>query len=57
MAEKEHCDLIAMASHGHRYLSDILHGSTISSVRHKSFIPILLVRAQSKAATARSESQ
>jgi nucleotide-binding universal stress UspA family protein len=47
-AETEGCDLIAMTSHGHRLLGDILYGSTINEVRHKSSIPILLVRAQKK---------
>lgn len=44
-AKEEKCDLIAMTSHGHRLLGDLLYGSTIHTVRHKSFIPILLVRA------------
>lgn len=40
------CDLIAMGSHGHRLLGDLVHGSTITEVRHKTAIPILLVRAK-----------
>ena len=44
-AEREHCDLIAMTTHGHRFFGDLIHGSTITAVRHKSQIPILLVRA------------
>jgi manganese transport protein len=48
VAEGEHCDLIAMGSHGHRLFGDILHGSTITEVRHKTLIPILLVRVQKK---------
>jgi len=44
-AEHYQCDLIAMTTHGHRLLGDLIHGSTITSVRHKSRIPILLVRA------------
>jgi nucleotide-binding universal stress UspA family protein len=44
-AEREGCDLIAMTTHGHRLLGDLIHGSTITAVRHKSRIPILLVRA------------
>jgi len=44
-AEREQCDLIAMTTHGHRFFGDLLHGSTITAVRHKSQIPILLVRA------------
>jgi nucleotide-binding universal stress UspA family protein len=48
VAEGEQCDLIAMGSHGHRLFGDILHGSTITQVRHKTLIPILLVRVQKK---------
>lgn len=44
-AEHEHCDLIAMTTHGHRLFGDLIHGSTITAVRHKSHIPLLLVRA------------
>jgi manganese transport protein len=45
---QEHCDLIAMAMHGHRFIGDLVLGSTIHEVRHKSLIPILLVRAAKK---------
>jgi nucleotide-binding universal stress UspA family protein len=48
IAERAHCDLIAMASHGHRFFGDLFHGSTISEVRHKATVPILLVRALKK---------
>lgn len=41
-ARAEHCDLIAMASHGHRLLSDLLYGTTITRVRHATDLPILL---------------
>jgi nucleotide-binding universal stress UspA family protein len=44
-AEQEQCDLIAMTTHGHRLFGDLFHGSTITAVRHKSQIPMLLVRA------------
>src|SRR5712672_2281102 len=43
-ARSQHCDLIAMTSHGHRLLGDLLFGSTIHEVRHKTSIPVLLVR-------------
>jgi len=43
-AEMEHCDLIAMTSHGHRFFQDLLYGSTIDEVRHRSSIPILIVK-------------
>jgi len=47
-AEREHCDLIAMTTHGHRLIGDLIFGSTIHEVRHKSSVPILLVRAAAK---------
>ena len=47
-AETQKCDLIAMTSHGHRLLGDLLFGSTIHEVRHKTSIPVLLVRAAGK---------
>ena len=47
-AKQEQCDLIAMATHGHRLVGDLVLGSTIHEVRHKSTIPILLVRATPK---------
>ena len=47
-AEKEKCDLIAMGSHGHRLIGDLIHGSTIHGVRHSTAIPVLLVRAEKK---------
>jgi universal stress protein A len=49
-AERQNCDLIAMTTHGHRFISDLVHGSTISEVRHKATIPILLVRFKPKKA-------
>lgn len=47
-AEREHCDLIALTAHGHRLLGDLFFGSTIHEVRHRSFIPLLIVRAGTK---------
>jgi|SRR5437899_818646 len=44
-AEREHCDLIAMTMHGHRFIGDLIFGSTIHEVRHRTSIPVLLVRA------------
>jgi manganese transport protein len=45
IAETAHCDLIAMTSHGHRLIGDLIYGSTIHEVRHRTSIPVLLVRA------------
>jgi nucleotide-binding universal stress UspA family protein len=48
-ADRERCDLIAMATHGHKLIGDVIHGSVANSVRHKSMVPVLLVRAPVKA--------
>jgi nucleotide-binding universal stress UspA family protein len=46
VAEAEHADLIAMSTHGHRFLADLLRGATADRVRHQVTIPVLLLRAQ-----------
>ncbi|MDQ3812793.1 MAG: universal stress protein [Armatimonadota bacterium] len=38
-------DLIAMSTHGHRFISDLLYGTTVDKVRHKVDIPVLLLKA------------
>src|SRR5712675_2386634 len=43
VADAEACDLIALASHGHRLVGDIIHGSTIDSVRHNTHLPLIVV--------------
>lgn len=45
-AETGHVDLIAMSTHGHRFIADVLHGTTVNKVRHVVKIPVLLLRAQ-----------
>jgi nucleotide-binding universal stress UspA family protein len=45
-ATREECDLIAMATHGHRGLSDVLRGSVASELRHISMLPVLMVRGK-----------
>src|SRR5439155_25797114 len=45
VARAEGCDLIAMTTHGHRFIYDVLIGSTIDRVRHATDIPLLIVRA------------
>jgi nucleotide-binding universal stress UspA family protein len=47
-ATREECDLIAMSTHGHKFIADIVHGSVSHSVRHASTIPVLLVRGSSR---------
>lgn len=39
-------DLIAMSTHGHRFLADVVLGSVADSLRHRTDIPILLLRAR-----------
>ena len=46
VAEEQSVDLIAMSTHGHRFLSDLLHGTTADRVRHLVKVPVLLLRAQ-----------
>ena len=45
IADEERVDLIAMSTHGHRFLSDIMHGTTVDKVRHTVRVPVLLLRA------------
>ena len=45
-AADQRADLIAMSTHGHRFLADVLHGATADRVRHLVKIPVLLLRAQ-----------
>jgi nucleotide-binding universal stress UspA family protein len=47
-AIREQCDLIAMATHGHRGLNDVVRGSVASALRHRTMIPVLMVRGQPK---------
>ena len=45
IADQEDVDLIAMSTHGHRFLSDLVHGTTVDKVRHTVRVPVLLLRA------------
>jgi nucleotide-binding universal stress UspA family protein len=42
--DRERCDLIAMGTHGHRWVKDLLFGSVAEAVRHRTLIPVLMVR-------------
>jgi nucleotide-binding universal stress UspA family protein len=44
--EQKRCDLVAMSTHGHRFLADLFLGSTATRVRHHISVPILLLRAK-----------
>jgi nucleotide-binding universal stress UspA family protein len=45
LAREKDVDLIAMSTHGHRFISDILYGATADKVRHAVDVPVLLLRA------------
>ena len=45
LASTRDVDLIAMSTHGHRFISDILYGATVDKVRHAVDVPVLLLRA------------
>jgi nucleotide-binding universal stress UspA family protein len=40
------CDLVAMSTHGHRFIADIFLGTTASRVQHRISVPVLLLRAK-----------
>jgi nucleotide-binding universal stress UspA family protein len=45
LADERGVDLLAMSTHGHRFLNDLVRGTTVNRVRHLVKIPVLLVRA------------
>ena len=54
-AEREKCDLIAMSTHGHRFIKDVIYGSVANEVRHLSRIPVLLVRGDKEPQPVKGE--
>jgi nucleotide-binding universal stress UspA family protein len=44
--EQRGCDLVAMSTHGHRFLADIFLGETARRVQHSIRVPVLLLRAK-----------
>ena len=46
LIREENVDLVAMATHGHTGMADVIHGSTVNHVRHHVTVPVLLLRAQ-----------
>ena len=46
LAREKNVDLIAMTTHGHRFISDILYGATVDKVRHEVEVPLLLLKVQ-----------
>jgi nucleotide-binding universal stress UspA family protein len=43
--EEKGCDLIAMSTHGHKFLADLFLGQTAHRVQHNVDVPVLLLRA------------
>jgi len=46
LAADKQVDLIAMTTHGHRFVSDLLYGATADKVRHAVDVPVLLLKVQ-----------
>lgn len=44
--EEKGCDLVAMSTHGHRFLADLFLGTTATRVQHNISVPVLLLRAK-----------
>ena len=44
--EHNSCDLVAMSTHGHRWLGDLVYGTTAVDVQHRLLVPVLLLRAK-----------
>ena len=40
------CDLVAMSTHGHRFVADLFLGTTANRVQHQVKVPVLLLRAR-----------
>src|SRR4029077_5510307 len=48
LAKDKDVDLVAMSTHGHRFISDILHGATADKVRHEVDVPVLLLKVKNQ---------
>ena len=48
VSDERGVDLIAMSTHGHRFIKDVIYGSVANEVRHLSRVPVLLVRGDRK---------
>jgi len=46
LARSQQVELIAMSTHGHRFISDLLYGSTADKVRHHVDVPVLLLKVR-----------
>ncbi|MGA2788201.1 MAG: universal stress protein [Verrucomicrobiota bacterium] len=44
--EQKGCDLVAMSTHGHHFVADLVLGTTAITVQHSVSVPVLLLRAK-----------
>ena len=44
--QQKGCSLVAMSTHGHRFLADLFLGTTAIRVQHSLSVPVLLLRAK-----------
>jgi len=44
--KKKGCDLVAMATHGHKFVADLVLGTTAIRVQHGLSVPVLMLRAK-----------
>ena len=42
--QENNCDLLAMGTHGHRFLADLFLGATATHIQHRVDVPMLLIR-------------
>ena len=54
-AEREGCDLVAMSTHGHKGVQDLIRGSVANEVRHRTTVPVLMVRGVPRVARSRRD--
>jgi nucleotide-binding universal stress UspA family protein len=50
LAETSGVDLVAMTTHGHGFIGDVLYGSTADKVRHRVDVPVLLLKVKDQPA-------
>jgi nucleotide-binding universal stress UspA family protein len=44
--QEKGCDLLAMSTHGHHFIADLVLGQTATRVRHEVSVPVLMLRAR-----------
>ena len=44
--KREGCDLVAMSTHGHQFMADLVLGTTAIRVQHSLSVPVLMLRAR-----------